>query len=237
MSSQSFTSAGAVQVELTPRQSQRRHQIIHAAEQLIMDRGYNQTSMKAIADLAEVTEKTLYNIYGTKAALMSVVYRQRSRDDFQLALRSAPGGGLRFLQNLVRQIAHSSLALPALAREGIQVILAYRDVVSTHDEYVAQVQKAFTQIQQIETKQEMKARDGLVRSFLLSVVAGLDLWAHGQLQDKELKPYLELQLYQSLLHLASPADRLDYLARIARLSVKLAPKASAPSHNTSAHQL
>ena len=46
-----------------------------AAEKMITDHGYNGTSMREIAEIADVTEKTLYNIYGTKAALIATMLR------------------------------------------------------------------------------------------------------------------------------------------------------------------
>lgn len=52
---------------------QRRRQILQAARDLILERGYDQTSMQQIADRAEVSKGTLYLYYENKDALFLAI--------------------------------------------------------------------------------------------------------------------------------------------------------------------
>src|SRR5689334_25106015 len=52
-----------------PRDTRRR--VEQAAARLFTERGYNATSMQAIADSADVHVQTIYLAYGTKAAVLA----------------------------------------------------------------------------------------------------------------------------------------------------------------------
>jgi AcrR family transcriptional regulator len=69
----------------TPKRDQRaaatRTKILAAARTLFLRDGYVRTSMKSIADLAEVSEKTMYLAFATKAALLRQVIHLSVRGD------------------------------------------------------------------------------------------------------------------------------------------------------------
>jgi AcrR family transcriptional regulator len=52
--------------------------VIDAAFQLMVERGYAATTMTAIADHARVSERTVYNLFGTKTGLMLATIRDRA---------------------------------------------------------------------------------------------------------------------------------------------------------------
>ena len=52
--------------------------VIEAAFELMLERGYAATTMTAIADHAGVAERTLYNLFGSKAGLMLATLRDRA---------------------------------------------------------------------------------------------------------------------------------------------------------------
>lgn len=52
--------------------------VIDAAFELMLERGYAATTMTAIADHAGVAERTVYNLFGSKAGLMLATLRDRA---------------------------------------------------------------------------------------------------------------------------------------------------------------
>jgi AcrR family transcriptional regulator len=71
------------------RDTQRR--ILAAAEELFLDRGYTRTSVAAIAERAEVSGQTVYNAFGTKAALAERLYDVRlAGDDEPIPMAERP---------------------------------------------------------------------------------------------------------------------------------------------------
>jgi AcrR family transcriptional regulator len=51
-----------------------RTQVLSAAHELFLDRGFAATTVKAVADSAGVSQETIYKSFGSKAALLKAVY-------------------------------------------------------------------------------------------------------------------------------------------------------------------
>ena len=222
--------------KLTPRQARRRQRILAAAEKMIMDHGYNGTSMRKIAEIADVTEMTLYNIYGSKAELMATVFRERSTNSFQMAIDAESKGGFPFLKELVHQVAASSLELPAMAREGIHVIMTHPGTVVIDELYNERLCDALHQMCRDGLIDEAALHEGLLRLLRFGMITGLNFWAHGQLEDDELQAYLELQLYENLLPYACPALADEYCQQIQKISNSLGSKRLKHSTQLSAEE-
>ena len=56
---------------LTPRQEDRRDRILGVARQMVADYGYGGMVMSEVAERAEVSPTTLYNLYNTKDELLA----------------------------------------------------------------------------------------------------------------------------------------------------------------------
>ena len=56
--------------ELTPRQESRRHRILLVAREMVADHGYEGMVMSEVAERADVSPTTLYNLYNTKDELL-----------------------------------------------------------------------------------------------------------------------------------------------------------------------
>jgi len=61
---------------LTPRQEDRRHRILMVARQMVADYGYGGMVMSEVAERAEVSPTTLYNLYNTKDELLLEALRE-----------------------------------------------------------------------------------------------------------------------------------------------------------------
>jgi AcrR family transcriptional regulator len=72
-------------VALRERQKTERHRrIVGAAAQLFGEVGYEQASMEAIADLADVSKATLYNYYQNKGDLLLAIVTTETRDTYEI---------------------------------------------------------------------------------------------------------------------------------------------------------
>ena len=56
--------------ELTPRQESRRHRILKVTREMVADHGYEGMVMSEVAERADVSPTTLYNLYNTKDELL-----------------------------------------------------------------------------------------------------------------------------------------------------------------------
>jgi AcrR family transcriptional regulator len=131
----------------TPKRDERaaatRTAIREAAEALFLRDGYTRTSMKAIADRAGVSEKTMYLHFATKATLLLQVVQISVRGDEApgalanrpdwKALISGPADEMleRFATRSARLMARSApiIALAEAAADADPELAAYRDRV------------------------------------------------------------------------------------------------------------
>lgn len=187
---------------LTPRQLARRNRILVAAHQLVAQHGYDGVSMRAIAQESGVVEKTLYNIFGTKTRLIALAARHRSIGVFEEAAGRAPEGGWAMLFAFIDYVAELTLQEPVMARALAPVLMDTPGLVGLDEVYD----------QRLSGTIALMAEQGLIdcrshhqqaRLLRLMVVATLQFWAREELADSELAPYLELNLCQMFLPLAS----------------------------------
>lgn len=72
-------------VALRERQKTERHRrIVGAAASLFAEVGYEQASMEAIADRAEVSKGTIYNYYQNKGELLLAIVTMEARDTYDI---------------------------------------------------------------------------------------------------------------------------------------------------------
>lgn len=101
---------------LTPRQEERRHRILAATRQLVADHGYEGMVMSQVADRAEVSPTTLYNLYNTKDELLLEALRELLVISYQrVGEMSDVGPGWKYLLNLMEYGATLRAAEPAYA--------------------------------------------------------------------------------------------------------------------------
>jgi len=92
---------------LTANQRDRRNRILSAARELVALHGYDGMIMRDIAEVADVSPTTLYNLYNTKDELLLAALREEVRESNQRAAADVDGPGyeylLRHLHHVVRQ--------------------------------------------------------------------------------------------------------------------------------------
>lgn len=187
---------------LTPRQRERRERILAATLAMTGARGYDGVSMRAIAAQSGVTERTLYNNFGSKDRLIAIAARQRSSRIFEEAARLAPEGGAAFLLCLPGHLARATLDEPQMARVLAQVLLDHSELVGLNQVYLEFIGAALAQMEADGDLTVPDMRDVLVRLLRLSFVSSVVLWARGEISDDELEAHLTLHLCQIVLPVA-----------------------------------
>ena len=101
---------------LTPRQEDRRHRILGVARQMVADYGYGGMVMSEVAERAEVSPTTLYNLYNTKDELLLEALRELMVISYQrVGEMSELGPGWRYLLNVMEYGASLRVSEPAYA--------------------------------------------------------------------------------------------------------------------------
>lgn len=101
---------------LTPRQEERRHRILAVARQMVADYGYGGMVMSEVAERAEVSPTTLYNLYNTKDELLLEALRDFMVTSYQqVAEVSEDGPGWKYLLNVMEYGAALRASEPAYA--------------------------------------------------------------------------------------------------------------------------
>ncbi len=101
---------------LTPRQEDRRQRILVAARQMVADYGYEGMVMSQVAERAEVSPTTLYNLYNTKDELLFEALRELMVTSYQrVGEISDVGPGWKYLMNLMEYGALLRASEPAYA--------------------------------------------------------------------------------------------------------------------------
>ena len=101
---------------LTPRQEDRRHRILMVARQMVADYGYGGMVMSEVAERAEVSPTTLYNLYNTKDELLLEALRDVMVISYQrVGEMSELGPGWRYLLNVMEYGASLRASEPAYA--------------------------------------------------------------------------------------------------------------------------
>jgi AcrR family transcriptional regulator len=206
------------------RKLERRERILSAAQQLIRDTGSVGLSMRALAERAEVSLATPYNLFGSKGAVLAelglAVLKKleremdqlRSRDPVQDLLHIAELGANtyasdpRFYRTLMRTLTASARGLHDDAVSGGSVRLWQRQVEAA---IAAGLLRA-------DADAEFVARD-LVITFL----GVLDLWVRGVFDGDALRAHILYAFTLALLGVSTDASRPKLLRHYHRLQRRL----------------
>jgi AcrR family transcriptional regulator len=206
------------------RKLERRERILSAAQRLIRDTGSVGLSMRALAEKAEVSLATPYNLFGSKGAVLAelglAVLKKlqremdqlRSRDPIEDLLRIAELGANtyasdpRFYRTLMRTLTASARGLHDDAVSGGSVRLWQRPVEAAIEAGLLRA----------DAEPEFVARD-LVITFL----GVLDLWVRGVFDGDALRVHILYAFTLALLGVSTDASRPKLLRHYHRLQRRL----------------
>lgn len=192
---------------LTAAQRKRRHAIMRATNALLSNLGYEGLSMKAIAAEAGVAERTLFNIYATKDALVAVSARERTYDIVREASDKAPDRTIGFLRSLTRTLAQRTLDAPQVARALAPVLTQHADLVDLDQVYARFLGPTLKELAE-QDQLEPGHVEGLGRLIAMRMAGTVNLWSGRTIADDKLEIHMRLSLAEVLLpHATGPLKK------------------------------
>lgn len=208
--------------KLTPRKAARHERILDVACRLTGLHGHDGVSMRTIAAESGTTEKTLYNVYGSKNRLIATAARERSARLFEAAVEAAPEGGWPMLRTFARMAAELTLADPPMARALATVLLEHPDLVGLESVYEGRVALALEQMAEAGDLEPTYPHALLIRLIRLGVTAAVLFWSHDELSDAELEPYISTRIVETLLPYVPAGRQVPLRDLLGRAREKLA---------------
>jgi AcrR family transcriptional regulator len=205
--------------------AERRARIIDAARRLIAEDGYDGLSMRALADAARVSVPTLYNLFGSKHAILAAEMEEAFvsiASDFELTKRGdAVERAWALLQAGIRRL----VAVPGYYRQLVHVMLTSHETDelrhAIEDQYVALMAGNLRAGQADRELADWFDADVLARQLFFTFMMAVLGWARGEFDDGTLG---EVAAYGQCMLLLGVArgDRAARLAeRVKRLQRKL----------------
>jgi AcrR family transcriptional regulator len=203
----------------------RRAQIIEAANDLLREVGADDISVKMIADRADVSAATLYNLFGTKGAVLEKVY---ARDFEAFAAKVAAAGAPSALDEIfeaIRIVTDLYRSDPAFYRG-----MSIRNP-RAEPELVTSVQEPRQAFWRRLVERAIKERDlaAETRTDLLSMAmlqlggGAFGAWVSDLIGLDEMEQQTCYGLARLLLGVARPAGRAKLQARIAAIEAAGSP--------------
>ncbi|HSV71480.1 MAG TPA: TetR/AcrR family transcriptional regulator [Methylibium sp.] len=216
-------------MSLRERQSAaRRQKMLDAAEALIRQTGGTEFSMRALADAAEVSPATPYNIFGSKEGLLFAllersleVFRQKAllfsaRDPFEQAIEA------------VEKAVGLLLADPAMMRPLYQVMLGLSDPIH-HPDFIRRAfdfyRRALGGLRAegvLPTDEDLEI---LALSMMSHIIGLLNLWVHEDIRDG----YFKAQAILGVIQLLWPLARGAHVAVLERKHRQISSALLAPA--------
>jgi AcrR family transcriptional regulator len=186
----------------SPRQQDRRVRILRAASVQLQKHGLAALTMQSIAEVSEVSTKTLYNLFGSRELLLLEGASERLVDLEQNPTVIASEAGLpRLLSYTVGSMLQFE-EMPGFARAIISILLGAELDPDTADQRLGVVQR-FAHASLCIASEKGELRDGLdlvELSYLISANqwGAVLLWEKNLLQLEQLKTHISLSHYLTL---------------------------------------
>ena len=100
---------------LTPRQEIRRQKILSAARKLVASQGYEGMVMSDLAEVAEVSPTTLYNLFNTKDELLLEALRGLIVKNYEKVEKLSEDSGWKYLV----KVAETGHGLEVLSQNSV----------------------------------------------------------------------------------------------------------------------
>ncbi|KHK93052.1 TetR/AcrR family transcriptional regulator [Novosphingobium malaysiense] len=183
---------------LSARQRERRQRITSATYALLAQHGYDALSMKMIAEAAGVAERTLFNIYSSKDALIATSTHERAKGIIEEAWNLASDEGIGFFLSLSETLARITIEEPEVARALAPVLINHADLVGLNEIYRRYVGRALAALVDQDALDEEDV-EVLTSLFTMRMVSAVNLWASHTIADDNLEVHMRLAVCQVLL--------------------------------------
>jgi AcrR family transcriptional regulator len=203
--------------KLNDRRIERRETILAVTFRMISEKGYTDVTMDDLAEESGVTKRTLYDIYGSKDALLAVVVSRRMLEVLRRIEARAKGRGLKRLLSIVRMTIAAVLEYPILARSLEPVLL--RDPGNfTIDEFFNRLHRqTLIEIMDDGDLVAWADIDFLVGSMMIEQIAVQNCWAADLIADRQLEALALLSVCRILIPVSTGNTQAKLYLEIRRL--------------------
>jgi AcrR family transcriptional regulator len=173
------------------QKAERRARILAAARRLIADHGYDALSMRTLARESRVSVPTLYNLFGSKHALLAAEM-QETFADVSRALELAPKGDvLDRAETLLDAGVRNLTAMPGFHRELVHVMLTTPETdpirLEIEEQYIAVMAGNLRAGQAEGELAGWFDADVLSRQMFVTFLTAMLGWARGVLDDVQFR--------------------------------------------------
>src|SRR5580658_10640165 len=225
----------ADEIRLTSRRERhkdlRRTQIVDAAYDLLREVGADELSVKMIAERADVSAATIYNLFGAKGAVLEKVYARDFEAFVEKVAAAGPMSALDAIFESIRIAADLYRSDPSFYRG-----MSIRNP-RAEPELVVSVQSPRRTFWQTLLELAIgqgdlvpDARTDLVSAAMLQLGGGaFGYWCADLITVDEMESQTAYGIARLLLGMARPAGRAKLQRRIAAIEAALSPAGEAPA--------
>jgi AcrR family transcriptional regulator len=205
--------------------AERRARIVAAARRLIAEHGYEALNMRALADAARVSVPTLYNLFGSKHAILAA----EMEDDFRSVAGALDmkkrGDAVERAATLLQAGIKNLVAVPGYSRQLVQVMLTSRETDelrhSIEDSYVALMAGNLRAGQADGELADWFDADVLARQMFFTFMMVVLGWARGEVDDDGLREVAIYGQCMLLIGVARGDTHARLLERVRRLQSRI----------------
>jgi AcrR family transcriptional regulator len=205
--------------------AERRSRIVAAARRLIAENGYDGLSMRALADAARVSVPTLYNLFGSKHAILAAEMQEAFRNVADALDLKKRGDAVERAATLLQAGIRNLVAVPGYYRELVHVMLSSREPDelrrSIEEQYVALMAgnlRAGQADGELVDWFDADILSGQMFFTFMMVVLG---WARGEIDDDGLQQIASYGQCMLLLGVARGDTAVRLAERVRRLQARL----------------
>ena len=167
--------------------AERRGRIIAAARQLIAEVGYDGLNMRALADAAHVSVPTLYNLFGSKHAILAAEMQEAFRNVAGALELKKRGDAIERAATILQAGIKNLLSMPGYYRELVHMMLTSRETDelrrTIEDQYVALMAGNLRAGQADGELADWFDPDILARQMFFTFMMAVLGWARGEIDD------------------------------------------------------
>jgi AcrR family transcriptional regulator len=205
--------------------AERRSRIIAAARRIIAADGYDRFNMRALADAAHVSVPTLYNLFGSKHAILAAEMQDAFRSVAGALDLKKRGDAVERAATLLQAGIKNLVSVPGYYRELVHVMLTSREPDelrrSIEDQYVALMAGNLRAGQADGELADWFDADILSRQMFFTFMMVVLGWARGEIDDDGLQQVATYGQSMLLLGVARGPTAERLAERVRRLQTRL----------------
>jgi len=205
--------------------AERKSRIVAAARRLIAEHGFDGLNMRALADAARVSAPTLYNLFGSKHAILAAEMQEAFRNVAGALDLKKRGDAVERAGALLQAGIKNLVSVPGYYRELVHVMLSSRDPDdlrrAIEDQYVALMAGNLRAGQADGELADWFDADVLSRQMFFTFMMVVLGWARGEIDDAGLQDVAAYGQCMLLIGVARGETHARLLERVRRLQGRI----------------